>query len=153
MLKKIKIQTRNKNRDYTAVLLEEIRDDFKIFGEELTHVRKKGDTTSEAVEKLTGELVHVRQKGDATFEAVGEIKEDVTILKGDVTTLKMDMKEVKKDVAMLKGDTTVLKKDMIEVKEELHIIRNELKEKVGRDEFKLLENRVLHLEREAHSRR
>lgn len=33
------------------------------------------------------------------------------------------------------------------VMEELHIIRNELKEKVGRDEFILLEKRVTHLEK------
>lgn len=33
------------------------------------------------------------------------------------------------------------------VKDELHIIRNELKEKVGRDEFVLLEKRVMALEK------
>ncbi len=33
------------------------------------------------------------------------------------------------------------------VKDELHIIRNELKEKVGRDEFTLLEKRVMALEK------
>ncbi len=36
---------------------------------------------------------------------------------------------------------------MQEVKEELHIIRNELKEKVGRDEFVALESRVKRLEK------
>ena len=34
-----------------------------------------------------------------------------------------------------------------DVKDELHIIRNELKEKVGRDEFVLLEKRVMALEK------
>ena len=33
------------------------------------------------------------------------------------------------------------------VKDELHIIRNDLKEKVGRDEFVLLEKRVMALEK------
>jgi GTP-binding protein EngB required for normal cell division len=34
-----------------------------------------------------------------------------------------------------------------DVKDELHVIRNELKEKVGRDEFVLLEKRVMALEK------
>ena len=34
-----------------------------------------------------------------------------------------------------------------DVKDELHIIRNELKEKIGRDEFVLLEKRVMALEK------
>lgn len=34
--------------------------------------------------------------------------------------------------------------------EELHVIRNELKEKVGRDEFVFLEKRVARLEKRAH---
>ena len=37
--------------------------------------------------------------------------------------------------------------DMEFVKDELRIIRNELKEKVGRDEFKFLETRVVRLEK------
>ncbi len=96
----------NKN-SYTGgevgVILEGIRSDFKIFGETLLDVKKKGD---------------------ATFEAVGELKEDVA----------------------------VLKEDMIFVKGELGLIRNELKEKVSRDEFALLEKRVLSLEKTARAR-
>ncbi len=38
---------------------------------------------------------------------------------------------------------------MQEVKEELHLIRNELKEKVSRDEFLALEHRVTRLEKSA----
>jgi hypothetical protein len=39
--------------------------------------------------------------------------------------------------------------DMQEVKEELHLIRNDLKEKVSRDEFLALEHRVSRLEKSA----
>lgn len=46
-------------------------------------------------------------------------------------------------------DVEQLKDDMLEVKAELTLIRHELKEKVGRDEFKLLEQRVLRLEKSA----
>ena len=39
------------------------------------------------------------------------------------------------------------------IDDELKIIRNELKEKVGRDEFLTLEKRVIFLEKKMHSRR
>jgi hypothetical protein len=86
-----KVKKHSNNKNYTAVLLEEVRSDFKLIVENLDHVRKKGD---------------------ATFEVVGKLQEDMT-----------------------------------EVKDELRIIRSELKEKVGREEFKLLENGVSRLEK------
>jgi hypothetical protein len=52
-------------------------------------------------------------------------------------------------VGELKEEGAVLKEDMQEVKEELHLIRNELKEKVSRDEFLALEHRVMRLEKSA----
>ncbi len=94
-------------RDRYTADLEDLRSQFKVFGEGLDAVRKKGDET---------------------FEAVGELKEDVAVLKEDVS---------------------ILKEDMLEVKEELHLIRNELKEKVTRDEFLALEHRVSRLEKAA----
>lgn len=70
--------------------------------------------------KAFGEsLGNVEKKGEATFEAVGKLQEGVTTLKDDMEF----------------------------VKGELGIIRNELKEKIGRDEFILLEKRVVILEK------
>ncbi|MEK7066985.1 MAG: hypothetical protein AAB949_01260 [Patescibacteria group bacterium] len=119
-------KTDKTTQDYVAILLEDLKSDFKIFGESLTAVR---------------------EKGDATFEAVGRLQEDVDILKTDVAVLKTDVAELKTDVSILKTDVGVLKSDMQNVKEELHLIRNELKEKVGREEFVFLETRVTQLER------
>lgn len=85
MLKKIKIQTRNKNKDYTAVLLEEVRSNFKIFGEELTHVRKKGDMATLRVD-------------------MKEVKKDVAMLKGDTAVLKKDMVEVKEELHIIRNE-------------------------------------------------
>ena len=65
----------------------------------------------------------------------------------DLGSVRQDLDSIRK-----KGDATFeavgeLKEDMADVKEELHIIRNELKEKIGRDEFVALENRVKRLEK------
>lgn len=75
-------QETNKTTDnYVAILLEGLKSDFKVFGEELSAVR---------------------QKGDATFEAVGRLQEDVSVLKTDVSILKTDVSVLKTDVAELK---------------------------------------------------
>ena len=113
-------------KDYVAILLEGLKSDFKIFGES---------------------LAAVREKGEATFEEVGYLREDVNVLKTDVAELKTDVAELKTDVAELKTDVGMLKTDMQTVKEEVILIRNELKEKVSRDEFVFLESRVTQLER------
>lgn len=120
-------------KDHIAILLEDLRSDFKIFGESLTAVREKGDATFEAVGRLQ--------------EDMQIVKTDVAELKTDVSVLKTDVAELKTDVAELKTDVGVLKTDMQGVKEELHLIRNELKEKVSREEFVFLETRVTQLER------
>ncbi len=44
-------------------------------------------------------------------------------------------------------DVIQLKEGILDVKAELALIRHDLKEKIGRDEFKLLENRVARLEK------
>ncbi|MEK7609064.1 MAG: hypothetical protein AAB476_01110 [Patescibacteria group bacterium] len=59
------------------------------------------------------------------------------------------LETVRQDVSVIKEDVNQLKDDMLEVKAELALIRHDLKEKVGRDEFKLLEQRVLRLEKTA----
>ena len=68
-----KLEKLKNTKDYTGVLLEEVRSDFKLIAESLDHVRKKGD---------------------ATFEAVGKLQEDMTEIKA---ALKTDMVEVKSE--------------------------------------------------------
>ncbi|MDP3764190.1 MAG: hypothetical protein Q8Q95_01050 [bacterium] len=106
-------------KDYNTILLEKLGHDFGVFGEVLSHVKDKVDYVAVKVDRL---------------------EEDTKQVKADIVLLREDTNELKKDTKQLKGD-------MMEVKVELGIIRNDLKEKVGRDEFKLLEQRVLRLEK------
>ena len=57
------------------------------------------------------------------------------------------LSHIKDKVDKIDKDVDRLKDDILEVKAELALIRHELKEKVGRDEFRFLEQRVLKLER------
>ncbi len=79
-------------------------------------------------------LEHIDSKLDLLIEGNATLDKKIN----DVHTgLHQELTELKKE--------TNYKFDI--VIEELHIIRNELKEKVGRDEFILLEKRVARLEK------
>ncbi|TSC53747.1 MAG: hypothetical protein LiPW39_79 [Parcubacteria group bacterium LiPW_39] len=131
---------KNYSGNEVGTILEEIKSDFKIFGESLSDVEKKGDATFEAVGKLQEDVTTLK-------DDVSTLKDDVSTLKDDVSTLKDDVSTLKDDVSTLKDDVSTLKDDMGIVKSELGLIRNELKEKIGRDEFILLEKRVAMLEK------
>lgn len=89
-------------------------------------------------------LENIDSKLDLVVEGQGAL--DVKIDKVD-EKLEDFRKEVnyKFDVVFEKFDE--IDTQFSDVKDELHIIRNELKEKIGRDEFILLEKRVAALEK------
>lgn len=79
---------------------------------------------------------------------VGVLIED---FEGQVKTLadgivSLDEK-VDKGFAEMNGKFEQIDERLLKIETELSIIRNDLKEKVGRDEFKLLEAKVLRLEK------
>jgi len=137
----------NPQENYTQVLLEDIRSQFKAFGENLELVKEKGDATHEQVGTLSEKLEAVKVKTDATYEKVGELAEDVDTIKVEIISINEELKknthELAKHSELLDEHTTILH----EHSEELRMIRYDLKEKVGRDELKALENRVLRLEK------
>jgi len=60
------------DQKYTDIILEEMRSNFKIFGEVLEHVREKGDATFEQVVEIRREMNEMKLE-------IGNIKEDVAI--------------------------------------------------------------------------
>ena len=112
-----------------CVLLEDIKDKFDFLADGQAILKK--------------DLSEVKKKADINFEEIGKLRVDVTILRKDVDILKKDVSILKEDVSILKKDVSVLKEDMDYVKDELGAIRNELKAKVSREEFTLLEKRVI----------
>lgn len=98
----------SKQKDQYTVVLENLRSDFKIFGEKL-------QLTEEKFEKRFDEAENRFDKVENRFDNIEN---------------RFDKVE----------------EDLDTIKTELSIIRNDLKEKVSREEFKLLETRVLRLE-------
>ena len=71
-----------------GVLVEELRSEFRVFGDELSAVKAQGKNTNIQVGKLTEEITVI--KTDIRF-----IKEDIKILKKDVSVLKEDVNGIK----------------------------------------------------------
>ena len=91
---------------HVEVILEEVRSQFKAFGEGLQGVRAEIQVLREDVADLGTELFHQTTVLGGKIDGVAK---DVAVLKTDVAVLKTD-------VAGLKMDVAVLKTDMAEVK-------------------------------------
>ena len=87
-----------------------------------------------------------RQKVDATFDIVDELKEDVEDLKILVGKNTKDITKNTKDISILKLMAEKNTKDINIIKSDITIIKNDLKQKVDREEFMALEKRVILLE-------
>lgn len=101
------------------VVLEDIRAQFRAFGEAQQGLVEKVDDIKKTVSQNT---------------------EDIKIIKTDVSILKTDVSVLKTDVAELKTESKKHTSD-------IGIIKTELKKVVRVDEFKALEKRVTPVER------
>ena len=76
---------------------------------------------------------------------IEDVRSDIRLLAETVVGVREDVTEIREMVAKNTEDIEVMKM-------ELSIIRNDLKEKVGREEFAVLEARVARLERSGRAR-
>ena len=75
-------------------------------------------------------LEHIDSKLDLIVEGQHSLQNQITTVDGKVDIVRQEM-DYKFEAVF----------------DELHLIRNDLKEKVGRDEFEVLQKRVTHLEK------
>lgn len=134
-------------KDYTAVLLEDVNSNMKAFWEVLSENQKD-------VKEVKVEISEMK-------EDINELKADVRILKTDVAELKTDVKELKTDVAELKTDVKELKeksdtieikldsltKELFLIKEEIKSLRMSLSEKADKEKLEMLELKVIRIEK------
>ncbi len=91
---------------HVAVLIEDLRGQFQVFGEALKVTNEKLDVFAKGTNERFDGLDHKLDLAAA----------DVAVLKTDVAVLKTDVAVLKTDVAVLKTDVAVLKTDMSDVK-------------------------------------
>ena len=125
------------------------------FGVILEDIDSKLDLVVEGVEIVDKKIEDFRKETDKKFSEVdykfGVVFEGQQVLDKKIEDFKSEVNERFNEVDY-KFKIVFEKFDKIDaqfsdVKDELHIIRNELKEKIGRDEFILLEKRVMTLEK------
>jgi len=93
--KKVKFplsKMRKREKDYVAILLEEMRSDFTVFGETLSGFGKK--------------LELVKQKGDATFEEVGKMKVEMVEMNIRLDRIEREVLSIRSEIESLKNILT-----------------------------------------------
>ena len=114
------------------------------FGVILEDIDSKLDLVVEGQGALDVKIDKVDEKLE-DFKKEVNYKFDIVFEKFDEVDQKFDEVDQRFDEVDQRFDEVDQRFD--EVTDELHVIRNELKEKVGRDEFVLLEKRVAALEK------
>ncbi len=104
--KKVKKET-DKKRDYTAVLLEDMRDDIKLIAEGHTILEKGIRKLNEKVDKLDNKME--RMEID-----ISVLKTDVFALKTDSLDLKSGQSQILDYLSRIEDEIQNLKKDLKE---------------------------------------
>jgi len=94
-IKKVKLSLNKmskKEKDYVAVLLEEVRSNFMVFGETLGGFGDK--------------LELVKQKGDATFEEVGRIKVEMAEMNIRLDRIEREVSLIRSEIERIKNILT-----------------------------------------------
>lgn len=100
---------KTETRDQYTVVLEDLRSNFKVFGEGLSLLNNKVDKMDGRLDGIDGRLDGIDDRLDGIDGRLGRVESDLAILKGEVALIRHNQ--------------------------------------VTRDEFKLLESRVLNLEK------
>ena len=88
----------DKEKDYVAVVLEEVRDNFRAFGESLDFVRKKGNATFEEVGRIKVEIE--------------EIKDIQVLMHSDITVLKQDIKQINVRLGNIEQEVSAIRNEI-----------------------------------------
>ena len=91
---------------------------------------KKKKSKNDPTRRFGGLLENIDSKLDAVFERQKGLENQISGAENSMASNRQEI-DYKFEVVL----------------DELHLIRNDLKEKIGRDEFTVLEKRVAHLEK------
>jgi archaellum component FlaC len=109
-------------------VVEQLRGEFRVFGEALGGLRQQMNDRFERVEHELGEV-----KRD-----VGEVKRDLDEVKRDVGEVKRDLGEVQRELVEVKVDLGLVKSAATTHTRELREIRSALGNKVERGEVEAI---------------
>ena len=113
-------------KDYTAVLLEDVNSNMKAFWEVLSGVK---------------------ERGDATFEQVGLMTEKIDGIEIRIDSIEGQQTETNKRLVSIEFKLDDLMKEVSSIKEEIKVLKTALSSKADKEKLEILEFKIVRIER------
>ena len=134
-------------KDYTAVLLEDVNSNMKVFWEVLSGVKEKGDATFEQVGLVT-------EKIDSIEIRLDSIEGQQTITNKRLNSMDTRFNKVDEQLDSMNGrfdrvefKLDVLIKEVSFIKEEIKVLKTALSSKADKEKLEILEFKIIRIER------
>jgi len=128
-IKKLKLplsKMTDNEKDYTAVLLEDVNSNMKAFWEVLSGVK---------------------EKGDATFEQVGLVTEKIDSIEIRLDSIEGQQAETNKRLVSIEFKLDDLMKEVSSIKEEIKTLKTSISAKADKEKLEILEFKIIRIER------
>ena len=128
-IKKLKLplsKMTGNEKDYTAVLLEDVNSNMKAFWEVLSGVK---------------------ERGDATFEQVGLMTEKIDGIEIRIDSIEGQQTETNKRLVSIEFKLDDLMKEVYFIKEEIKVLKTALSSKADKEKLEILEFKIVRIER------
>ena len=142
-IKKLKLplsKMTGNEKDYTAVLLEDVNSNMKAFWEVLSGVKEKGDATFEQVGLMT-------EKIDSIEIRLDSIEGQQTITNKRLDSIEGQQTETNKKLVSIEFKLDDLMKEVYFIKEEIKVLKTALSSKADKEKLEILEFKIIRIER------
>ena len=163
-IKKLKLplsKMTGNEKDYTAVLLEDVNSNIKAFWEVLSGVKEKGDATFEQVGLMTEKIDGIEIRLDSIEGQQTETNKRLDSIEGQQTETNkrldsMDTRFNKVDEQLdsmngrfdrLEFKLDDLMKEVSSIKEEIKVLKTALSSKADKEKLEILEFKIVRIER------
>jgi len=113
--------------NYVAVILEEMRSNFKVFGEGLLSTNEKLDKLAVDVDQIKEKLAENTFLLSYTREEQEGMKVEVKGMREEQQEMKKEQQEMKKEQQEMKKEQQEMKKDIKETKQDIKEIKTDIK--------------------------
>ena len=142
-IKKLKLplsKMTGNEKDYTAVLLEDVNSNMKAFWEVLSGVKERGDATFEQVGLMTEKIDGIEIRIDSIEGQQTETNKRLDSIEGQQTETnkRLDSIEFKLDDLM---------KEVSSIKEEIKTLKTSISTKADKEKLEMLEFKIIRIER------
>ena len=134
-------------KDYTAVLLEDVNSNMKAFWEVLSGVKEKGDATFEQVGLVTEKIdsIEIRLDSMEGQQTITNKRLDSMDTRFNKVDEQLDSMNERFDRVEFKLDGLI--KEVSFIKEEIKVLKTALSSKADKEKLEILEFKIVRIER------